>query len=665
MAFDKRLDPKDDVHHNYVKLAMEMRQYYERELMPIWEKTMDWWDLFLAIQEDLRDPIDEQWRSNVFVPLPFTATRAKVTSATDMIANTEPVWQAEVTREGNHRWAEQAKQGELTLDYVQRMNVLRKFLGKILTSRSVQGTVFFKVVWTRRSSVVQLYPDSGAMDDFTLAIQTAEQRGIVGAPDWVRQPREFEAWRTKVNKAAQHPGSPVTGIFIPPAPISGDYESVEYEGPTFQSIPIYRVMLDPYVDEIKDQVFLIHRMIKPLSFVERLSDDKQPMPGGKPYIRSNVEFAQAGWDGEVMTTYESQLAGKLGLSETRKDNPYFRQSVILDEIWSPMEPFKYTVVMNEKAIINKQPFNRPLLTTSPNIFALRNIMVPGFFYGLSDYQEPETLFREINQFRRIRRDGATLNALPVFVKQAGVNLTEQFKKLKPGLVLTLPTKDAITSLINHSLPPEAYREPAEMKDDIYDATEVPPYMKGQQATLNRVTGTEFQGRANATTLKNKIDVCFIEDETMMLPTTILSFFAQIQGDLKKEVGDMTIDLPKNKLVQLLNIRYRFRGASKHLQEDMQIQQLTQALAQFQDVLSATERRAALQILLEILDIRGWSKILTVQGGGEIMTAEQTAGQATNAQNVQAADQASAAGVQTPGPTAVPAPAEAPAQGGGQ
>jgi hypothetical protein len=662
MALDRRLDPESKEHIEYVRTAGDMYDYLERELLPIWEKTMDWWDLFLAIQDDLRDPVDEQWRSNVFVPLPFTATRAKVASGVDMIGNTEPVWQVEASQE-NAVWYDQSKQAERLIQYVHRMNVFRKFLTKLLTSRSVMGTTFFKVIWQRRSSIVTMNSDDSAIEAFTRALEEAGQRGVPPGPDWVRQPREFDAWRTQVNLAAKMPTSQFAGVYIPAPPLFGPQESVEYEGPVFQQLPIYSVLLDPYVDELKDQPFLIHRMVKPLRVIQDRADNKEPVPGGKPYIERNVDAALQGWDGQILTQYEQELAGKLGLDGERQGNPYYEQAVEILEVWSPWEPFKFTTIMNRKAVINKTPFERPLLTTHPNIFALRNIMVPGFFYGLSDYQEPETLFKELNQFRRIRRDGATLNALPVFVKQAGVNLTEQFKKLKPGLVITLPTKDAITSLINHVLPPESYREPAEMKEDIYDATEVPPYMKGQQATLNRVTGTEFQGRQQSTTLKNKVDVCLVEDEMLMLPVMILAFFAQVKGDLRKQIGgdpDALVDLPKNVLVQLLNARFNFRGASKHLQEDLQVQQLQMALKDFADVLTPPERRAALQLIMEILDIRGWSKVLTEAGTGQIAAASATQQGAANAQNVQATDQANAAGVQAPGPAAPQMPAEAPA-----
>jgi len=641
--------------------------YLETACMPVWTKTQDWWDLFLAHQEDLRDPIDEMWRSNVFVPLPFTATRAKVAAGTDMIANMEPIWQIEATQE-NTAWADQAKSGERLLDYVHRMNVFRKFLSKLLTSRSVMGTTFFKVIWKKRASTVMLYPDDDALRVFVKAIQDVQSRlGGMPAPDFQREPDQFEEWRNTVNLAARAPNSPVSGLFVPAPPVTGPTESVEYEGPMFQQLPLYRVLVDPYIDEMRDQPFVIHRMIVPQSYVTSRADNKAPVAGGLPYIQASVEAALGGgWSGELLTTMEQDLAQRLGLDGQRGNNPYLNRAVLLEEVWSPMEPFKFTVVLNNRQIINKAPFEQPLLTTTPNIFALRNISVPGFFFGLSDYHQSETLFAELNSFRRIRRDGATLNTLPVFVKQAGISLTEQFKKLKPGLVLTLPSKDAITSLIQHTLPPEAYREPAEMRDDIYDATEVPPYMKGAQATLNRVTGVEFQGRSQATSLKNKIDVCLIEDELLMLPVTILAFFAQMKGSLSKQLGGdptATVDLEKSTLVQMLGARFRFRGASKHLQEDLQVQQLTTALQQFQDVLTPAERRAALQIILEILDLRGWSKVVTPEGAAQVNGAAAAAAGAANAQNGQAADAAQAAGVQAPG-AAQPAPAAPGAPTGG-
>ena len=80
------------------------------------------------------------------------------------------------------------------------------------------------------------------------------------------------------------------------------------------------------------------------------------------------------------------------------------------------------------------------------------------------------LFQELNQFRRLRMDGALLTVMPAFIKQAGLTLPQNMRAIRPGGFITLPNLNGIKPLFDHTLPPEAYREPAEIKAEIDDAT---------------------------------------------------------------------------------------------------------------------------------------------------------------------------------------------------
>lgn len=662
-GIDPRLDPNtdnrkaSDTHMEYVKLAQQFFTHYEQQWIERWQKMQDWWDLFLAIQKDERDPIDEQWRSNVFVPLPFSTTRTKAAQLVEHIANAEPIWQPVARHEGS-QFFEQGQQLERLVQYAHDMNKFRKFFIKIATARSVQGTAFFKVVWTRRSHMVTLYPQPEDYQRFIAALQNATMAGAPPAPDYLTQPEEFEHWRELVHKAKRFG-------FIPAPPVRGRVPSVEYEGPLFQYLPPWHVYLDAFVDEMEDQRFIVHRMIKPLSYVLERADADPNSP--KPYYLPAVEAAMQGVTGEAITEYDRQLATKMRLNPTQEQHPYLQgnRSVELWEIWSPQEPFKYSILMNQKRVINKSPFESPLLTTTPNLFAVRNIVVPGIFPGLSDYQEPETLFIELNRFRRLRQDGATLSTLPVFIKQAGLALGDALRRIRPGMVMSVPGNvGAVTSLIQHQLPPEAYREPPEMKAEIEDATEVPPYLKGAQANIGRVTGTEFSGRAQRSDLKYKVDASFVEDEMSMVPATILSFFAQVKGSIRKEIGgdpDALVDLSRDQLIAGLGRRFRMRGVTEAIDRDMEVQQLLMAFKEFGDVLTPAERRFGLQLVMQRLDVRGWSDVVTPEGTQMISGQAGAAAGAQNAANQASQGASEAAGVQAP---AQLSPQDAAAMGGG-
>lgn len=646
MAFEAKLDPTDPKHLDYVRRVKLLDDHFRKQTQEFLRKTTDWWDLFLAQQEDTRDPVDEQWRSDVFVPLPFVTTRTKAAQLTEILGNTEPVWQVEATREEG-TWYEQSKSIERTLEYIHRENRWRRFLYKLLTSRSVQGTVFFKTLYTKRAHTYEFFPSPGDQMKFQQAVDRALQMQAPQPPDRFADPEGFEEWRQLINKVQRY-GE------IPAPPVGGMKETIEYEGPVFQQIPIWALSLDPFIDELRDQKVIIHTMVKPLSAIMSRADNKKGSP--LPYIKANVEAAMGNWNGEVLQHEQRILAESLGLNPMERDHPYFEQPVKIQEVWSYEEEFKYTIIMNERVVINKRPFEHPLLTTAPNIHALRNIVVPGHFYGLSDYQEPEKLFKELNTFRRIRMDGATLTTLPVFVKQAGVQLTEALRKLKPGMIVSLPTKDAIQSLIRHTLPAEAYREPQEIKFEIDDAVEVPPPLKGAQATIGRVTGTEFQGRQQQSLVKYKVDAGMVEEELMDVPPVCLSLMAQLAPEeLRMKLGgdpDALIDVSRDQLIQSLGYRFRMRGATKNIDPALQIQQLNLALRTYQDALLPSERRFALKLILEMLDIRGWSGILTEQGTQQIGGAAGIQLGAQNAAN-QASQQASEAQQVEPPATVAP------------
>jgi len=136
--FDPRLEKDHVLHKEYVDRIQRLGEHFRKSCLNIWDGALDHWDRFLAIQEDTRDPVDEKWRSQIFVPMPFATTRTKVAQQVELLGNTEPVWQVEATRE-DPRWIEQSKPIERLIDYTHTQNNWRKYLSKALTIRSVVG----------------------------------------------------------------------------------------------------------------------------------------------------------------------------------------------------------------------------------------------------------------------------------------------------------------------------------------------------------------------------------------------------------------------------------------------------------------------------------------------------------------------------------------------
>lgn len=641
-SFDPRLAADHADHLDYVSRMNLVKQHFETTSESIRSHAVKNWDKFLTEEEDTRDPIDEQWRSRIIIPSEFVTTRTKAAQHTELLGNTEPPWQVEASRD-EPGWYEQSKPMERLLGHMAYHNAWRKFIYKTSTQRSVMGTVFVKLTWERRAHTIRAVPNDGDQARFMDSVEKAQQAGAPVPPDWQAQPDEFDAWRKTVNLANMHGSIPTR-----PRTEPGYEDIVEYEGPILRTPSLWSVYLDPLIDEMRDQKVIIHRVVKPLSYVLSRADDDPN--SDMPYLLKNVEKAQTGWDGQILLKEEQQMAEKMGVVEQQTSHPYYKDPVVLWEVWSYDEKFKHAIIMNPVGadsggvVINKRPFEHPLLTTVPNIFALRNIMVPGHMYGKSDYHAMRYLSEELNRFRRLRMDRATLTTLPIFVKMTGVRIGEQLRKISPGMVLEAPVKDGITALIKDTVPPEGYREPAEIKLEIADATGVSAASKGMDATVGRVTGTEFSGRAGATQLQFKVDTSFFEDEIKDLPTVALSMYAQMAPDqVRIDIGgspDSMITVAKADIVKMIGTRFRMRGATKNIDPNLAVQQITTLLRSVPpNVISPTEYRAFVEWAVDELDYKGTESILAPATTQQVQGASDATMQAgvaqANAQTLQA------------------------------
>lgn len=661
MKLDKRLDPDDDAHIDYVRRMVEMKQHFDTTSVNTRRQMVENWDKFLTLEEDTRDPVDEQWRSQIIIPSAFVTTRTKVAQGVDILGNTEPVWQAEASRDEKN-WLEQSRSAQNLVSYTTYHNAWRKYLYKVLTQRSVMGTVFLKLNWEKRAHKFFDVPHDEDQARFLSSIQHAIDTGAPQPPDWRTQREAFDLWKDTVNLAGLQ-----GQVMDVPLQEPGYVEVTEYEGPVFRTPSVWSIYVDPLVDEIRDQKVIIHRVVKPLADILALADDDPE--SDKPYLLKNCKAAQKGTDGSVLQKEEQQVAEKMGLNPQKDNHPYYKDAVELWEVYSYDEEFKHAIIMSPESggtVINKRPFEHPLLTTTPNIFMLRNIIVPGHAYGVSDYHAPRHLFEELSRFRRLRMDRATLTTLPIFVKQTGIRIAEQLRRISPGMVLESPVANGITALIKDTVPAEGYREPPEMKLEIEDATEVPGYAKGMAATVGRVTGTEFQGRANQIGLKFKVDASFVEDELMAVPTVILSMFAQMASPrIRVDIGgspDSMVDVAKKDVVKMLNTRFRMRGATKNLQPELIVQEITTALRSVPpNVITSAEYRGFLELIFAELDIRGAKDILTPAATQQLATAEQAQTQAGVAGAQAQTEQATAA--TNPAPSSIPADQAAALTGG--
>lgn len=645
------LDPTHPEHVEYVRLMDEVERLYLRRSETVYDNVMSYWDLYLAQQDDPRDPVDEQWRSKIFVPLPSSNTITKASQITDILTKSDPMWQVRTNRD-DAKILDKTKPIERLLDYSIRLNAPRRLFFKTMTSRSVQGTTFLKLTFQKKTHQVYKFPTDDDFQRFKDAIVQAVQAGAPQPPDWQTEVEDFDKWRNDVN---------ISNLYgrIPSPPREGPTDIKTYVGPVIQQVPMWSVRIDPSIDTMEDQPVVMHRVLRPLSWVLQRADDQD---GGKPFRLAAVKAAQQGTTDNLVTQYEQHLNEVLGIESSDISDPKWSEYVELLEIWSPDEKFKFAVVMNRSAIINKNPFEAPTYDGRTNIFGIRNLPIEGQFFGLSDYQQPYELFRELNQFRRLRMDGSTLSTLPVFAKQAGITLPQNLRSVRPGGIVTLQNVNAIKPLYDVNMPNEAFREPQEIKEEIADATGISGATKGKEATVGRVTGVEFSGRSGQVQMRFKIDTGIVEDDLRTLPNSIVGLWKQ-HGDSPLRIAvagsDPLLEISNEELDEALTQQFVFRGPTQHEDPNLIVQQLGQIIPQFQDILQPEERRKALGMMLESLDIAGVASIITPQGQ-QAATAATAQGQAVAGQEGQAAlTQATAANQQVPG--SIPAGGTPPVQ----
>lgn len=652
MPFGK---PGDAAHAKFVRDLEERWMFYRDQRQNVIRDTLDAWDLYLTQKREFRAK-GEEWRANMALPDAFSSVEAKIANLVGIMLSADPVIQPESVRDSD---LESARSAERLLDYVLRKNSFPKWLTKLLRGRSVAGTSFYKMTWVDQAHTVTLSRSEKAVQRFEAAIaQAAQMEGVIPPPDWMTEPEAFEQWRQLVNDA-RHAG-------IPAMPLDGPQRIVRYRGPKLHVLPLTSVYLDPLIDELSEQNLIIHRVVKSAAWLE-----KRVAAG--LYDEEAVAYAMDGWDGQRVEQEEVELAMKLGITTDAGGaaDPYYAKAVELWEAWQPDAEYPYTLSLNRKAVINKNPTEMPFLHGESSIGVTRATVIPGHFYGVSDLKPPADLFWEKRKLRNLRLDAVTLNVLPAYLKLKEVGLPEMMHKIRPGALIPASRPDAIKPLLRDPLPPEAFQEPAEMDRDIADAMGVYASTKGAPAVIGRVTGTEFQGRENRAQIRFKLDSTFLEEDLLPIARQAIAMYVQMGDDpLILKVGgdpDPTLTMDRTQLMESIDTTWRFRGPNKAINRDMQVQQLLMWVQRFGNNLTPVEFRYAARLVLDLLDVRGASNLVSADGTQQKVQEYQM--QVQLAQQTQRAQmtQANAASVPAPATTspeaADTATDSAPPQGG--
>ena len=277
--------------------------------------------------------------------------------------------------------------------------------------------------------------------------------------------------------------------------------------------------------------------------------------------------------------FERDVAEMLGITNSESD-PAYDDAVELWECWRPNAPdgARYCVILNRKTIINKDPTQLPYWHGQIPFIPIRNVSVPGHLLGISEIQEPEKLYYEMNALRNLRLDAVTLAVLPMFLKMREVGIADFQRHMKPGGIIEAGRADALQQLTKFGSDiGNAFRELDTIKADIDETNATPSHLRGSPSTVGRVSATEAERRFSQSLTRQKQRVLRIEDELQPMVRQMLFLWYQF-GDPVVRVAagdgqDSIAEVERDRFFEALELDFRFRGASKALNKDLLSQQL--------------------------------------------------------------------------------------------
>jgi hypothetical protein len=371
---------------------------------------------------------------------------------------------------------------------------------------------------------------------------------------------------------------------------------------------------------------IIQRIVKPKKWVlDRAGDDPR-----LPFDKESVEWAINALPEQRFQTWELEQAAMLGLSSAAAGHPFDNKD--LCEIWEAFDPededAPYKVVLNRVALINKDPRGMPYGHGECPIHLFRNIPHPGVALGMSEIKAPKKLFYELWTLRDLRLDSVTLQALPIFQKLQEMGVTEISKVLEPGKSIPVTRLDAIKRLELGSVHPDVWREIDSLKSEIDDATSVYTSVRGQPATINRVSASESSQRSSSALTRLKTAATVFEEEVRRGIRQAL--YLRYQNTAPEELiqlggpgTDEYMTITRENLSDALKYDFDFRGPSLVINREMQAQQMMQWFSTFGQFLPQHRQLYVAREAWDIIGLKGRDKILP---DSDILAAQEAANQ---------------------------------------
>lgn len=287
---------------------------------------------------------------------------------------------------------------------------------------------------------------------------------------------------------------------------SVDGEDVELEEellfqeiPTFKTVDIFDVLVDPREPDIQKGLGLVHKI------------DNVIVTDLDPDVYFNLDKIKKRKPDREMDSDKKQKFNIKGIPDDA-NKPYFT----VKEYWGLFDPnddgdlVEYVIAVADDSTLIRYEENPFITEQMPNGFrplvAIQDQPVPNEFYGIGEIEPIESLQIEVNTLRNQRMDNVNLGINQIWRvdPDSGINPTQVVSK--PGQLI-FARQGEIEPMFNRDVPVSSYEEENAINRDIQTATGTIDFTQegGSQGFTNTATGERIRANEANSRYQYKID----------------------------------------------------------------------------------------------------------------------------------------------------------------
>lgn len=552
---------------NLAKNVEEYFDFFRDSLTAHYQQITNHWKLYMRAHKDKRAR-HEKWRSLVAVPYPYSGLETTGSGILDLITSANPIITPEAVGDGEQLIAEKMKR---YWDYVIRRQAIPKELDLFFREMLVQGIAVRKNAWVRRERWIVNDPSPELAIEFAQALEEAMEL-LESEPPEVDDFDSmddfydaFELWRKEAN---------ANGGKLPNLPRYGRQKVVHYVGPGMGRLQIFDFFFDPLM--LPKDGPVIQRRVVSGAWMKARTGPEPEKPFDPDEVAKVINEEERSTE-DRLNEWQDQLTVIFGLTKNEERmSPMWQRSYEILEFYAPGQPFPYRMVLNRKAVINKD-MEIPYEHGEAPYTVLTNLELPFTSVGMSELYQCAPLYKEMNTLRGLRLDAVLMSVLPVFAKMKEAGLTELARRIRPGLILdTARGPQSIGQVTNVQVPHEAFKEITEIKDDIDTTNATQPGVRGAMSP-SRTTATASERAVQSSAIRTAQRVLRIEGDLSLWVEHSLSLMREMyDSEERVRIGgkpdiDPFVKFSSEDFLQSLQMEYAFRGARTAINREAALQ----------------------------------------------------------------------------------------------